>query len=265
MPQLVSLHDKASIRAYTMHNPLLHIYEIGDLDDFFWPHTVWYGWVDEGVITQLALLYMPFSPPVLLSHANPQRTDHGEFLDALMLVLPRTFYSHVDTHAVTAFAPHYTAEHHGHYHKMGLQDVATAIAADDGRASLLTPADIPALERLYAAAYPGNWFDARMLQTGFYAGIRDGDSIIATAGIHVVSQREGVAALGNVTTLPHLRGHGYGRSVCAHLVRQLHAAGIGHIGLNVSAHNTAAIALYQRLGFTTVAEYHEYLFTMHGG
>ena len=63
MPQLVSLHDKASIRAYTMHNPLLHIYEIGDLDDFFWPHTVWYGWVDEGVITQLALLYMPFSPP----------------------------------------------------------------------------------------------------------------------------------------------------------------------------------------------------------
>ncbi|MFN5368079.1 MAG: GNAT family N-acetyltransferase, partial [Roseiflexaceae bacterium] len=127
MPQLVSLHDKASIRAYTMHNPLLHIYEIGDLDDFFWPHTVWYGWVDEGVITQLALLYMPFSPPVLLSHANPRRTDHSEFLDALMLVLPRTFYSHVDTHAVTAFAPHYTADHHGHYHKMGLQDISHAI------------------------------------------------------------------------------------------------------------------------------------------
>ncbi|MFN5926534.1 MAG: GNAT family N-acetyltransferase, partial [Roseiflexaceae bacterium] len=61
------------------------------------------------------------------------------------------------------------------------------------------------------------------------------------------------------------RGQGHARSVCAHLVRQLHAAGIRHIGLNVSAHNTAAIALYQRLGFTKVAEYHEYMFTMHGG
>ncbi len=35
MPQLIAVHDKATIRAYAMHNPLLHVYEIGDLDDFF--------------------------------------------------------------------------------------------------------------------------------------------------------------------------------------------------------------------------------------
>lgn len=260
MPQLIALHDKATIRAYAMHNPLLYIYEIGDLDAFFWPHTVWYGWLEAGHITQLALVYMPGDLPVLLSHANPTRDDHAEFLQALAVVLPRTFYAHVDAHAVAALATHYQAHHHGHYFKMGLSDGHAAIAAADPRATLLSPADIPALERLYAAAYPGNWFDPRMLQTGFYAGIRDGAGIVATAGIHVVSTSEGVAALGNVTTLPSLRGQGYGRSVCAHLLGQLQAAGIRHIGLNVSAHNAAAQALYTNLGFAKVAEYHEYTF-----
>ena len=260
MPQLIALHDKATIRAYAMHNPLLYIYEIGDLDAFFWPHTVWYGWLEAGQITQLALVYIPGDLPVLLSHANPTRDDHAEVLQALCVVLPRTFYAHVDAHAVAALADHYQAQHHGHYFKMGLSDGHAAIAATDQRATLLSPADIPALERLYAAAYPGNWFDPRMLQTGFYAGIRDGAGIVATAGIHVVSTSEGVAALGNVTTLPSLRGQGYGRSVCAHLLGQLQAAGIRHIGLNVSAHNAAAQALYTNLGFAKVAEYHEYTF-----
>ena len=260
MPYLISLHDKDAIRAFVMHQPLVYIYEIGDLDDFFWPHTVWYGWVDAGQISQLALLYMPGDLPVLLSHAHPGRDDHAAFLHALSTVLPRTFYAHVDSHAVAALAPHYRAQHHGHYSKMGLDRPNTMVMENRHGASLLSPADIPALERLYAAAYPGNWFDPRMLQTGFYAGIRVGEGIVATAGIHVVSTSEGVAAIGNVTTLPTFRGQGYGRNVCAHLVGQLQAAGIRHIGLNVSANNAAAIALYTSLGFTKVAEYHEYTF-----
>lgn len=35
MPQLIALHDKYTIRAFVMHQPLVYIYEIGDLDDFF--------------------------------------------------------------------------------------------------------------------------------------------------------------------------------------------------------------------------------------
>jgi ribosomal protein S18 acetylase RimI-like enzyme len=98
------------------------------------------------------------------------------------------------------------------------------------------------------------------VQTGFYAGIRAGDDLVAAAGIHVVSQRERVAALGNVTTLPALRGQGLAQSTCACLIGSLRQHGIEHIGLNVSANNPAAIALYQRLGFQQVAEYDEYTF-----
>ena len=43
---LVCLHDKAVIEGFLRRNPLLHIYPLGDLDDFFWPHTTWYGLQD---------------------------------------------------------------------------------------------------------------------------------------------------------------------------------------------------------------------------
>jgi predicted GNAT family acetyltransferase len=140
---------------------------------------------------------------------------------------------------------------------MGLQDRTTALAADAGAAVMLTDKDIHALERLYTEAYPGNWFDARMVQTGCYAGIWHGDALVAAAGIHVVSEREQVAALGNVTSHPAVRGQGYARQVCARLLRHLDGIGIAHIGLNVAADNVRAQQVYAGLGFVPVAEYHE--------
>lgn len=264
MPQIISLHDKAVIREFALRQPLRYLYEIGDLDDFFWPYTQWYGWVDAGQVVQLALLYIPFDDPVLLTHANPDRDDHQDFVAALTRLLPTRIYAHIDAAAAATLQAQYQATHHGHYHKMGLMDASQAGHADDGRAEMLSIADIPALERLYAKAYPGNWFDARMVQTGFYAGVRAGDELTAAAGIHVVSAHEHVAALGNVTTLPELRGQGLARSACARLVTALTQHGIAHIGLNVSASNATAIHLYTQLGFAKVAEYDEYTFVRQG-
>ena len=66
-----------------------------------------------------------------------------------------------------------------------------------------------------------------------------------------------VAALGNVATLPGLRGRGLARSACAALCRVLLEDGITTIALNVGADNHAAIRAYTRLGFEQVAEYTE--------
>jgi ribosomal protein S18 acetylase RimI-like enzyme len=260
MAEVVSLHDKSMIREFALRQPLRYIYEIGDLDDFFWPNTIWYGWQVDGRIEQLALIYIPFEEPVILTHANPDRNDHDAFVRALFRLLPSALYAHVDDDTAQVMRERYQVEPHGHYLKMGLADVTQAVRHDDGRAQLLTVADVPALHRLYAAAYPGNWFDARMVQTGFYTGIWQGSELVAASGIHVVSVSEGVAALGNVTSLPALRGQGLARSSCARLIRAMHEQGIGHIGLNVSASNAAAIKLYQNLGFTKVAEYDEWSF-----
>ena len=48
-------------------NVYLHIYSIGDLDDFFWPDTVWYGWEKGSEIQAVALLYTASPDPTLLA------------------------------------------------------------------------------------------------------------------------------------------------------------------------------------------------------
>ncbi|MBZ0290279.1 MAG: GNAT family N-acetyltransferase, partial [Anaerolineae bacterium] len=55
----VSLHSKAEIAAFLRQKPWLHIYHLGDLDDFFWPYTLWYASKADtnAAVDQLVLLY----------------------------------------------------------------------------------------------------------------------------------------------------------------------------------------------------------------
>ena len=96
-----------------------------------------------------------------------------------------------------------------------------------------------------------------MLETGRYVGLREGDRLACVAGVHVYSPTWRVAALGNVATLPELRGQGLARGACAALCQLLLDDGIETIALNVRADNEAALRSYTRLGFEPVAEYTE--------
>jgi hypothetical protein len=44
------------IEAFLRRNPELHIYSIGDLDDFFWPYTAWHGLLEGAELTQVRRL-----------------------------------------------------------------------------------------------------------------------------------------------------------------------------------------------------------------
>jgi len=39
----VCLHDKSAIEQFLRRNTWLHLYELGDLDEFFWQYTTWYA------------------------------------------------------------------------------------------------------------------------------------------------------------------------------------------------------------------------------
>ena len=54
---VVELHDKDEIAALLRRNARAHVYEIGDLDDFDWPFTRWFGWERGGALEELVLLY----------------------------------------------------------------------------------------------------------------------------------------------------------------------------------------------------------------
>ncbi|MCP4451245.1 MAG: GNAT family N-acetyltransferase, partial [Planctomycetes bacterium] len=60
------IHDKNEIERFARENVYMHIYTIGDLDDFFWPHTQWYGTKSQGRLRALACLYVAQSLPTLL-------------------------------------------------------------------------------------------------------------------------------------------------------------------------------------------------------
>jgi ribosomal protein S18 acetylase RimI-like enzyme len=260
----IFLHDKNIIEAFLRREPYLHLYEMGDLDDFFWPYTTWVagcapspagGAVD---VRALFLLYSGGGLPVLLAIAESGREELGRLLQASLHLLPRRFHSHLSTGLADILAAGgYSLQPHGRFLKMALTDPGCLDKVDTSQAAQLGPSDEGALMRLYEAAYPGNWFDPRMLQTGCYYGIWRAGEIVSVAGIHVYSPAYNAAALGNITTHPAFRGQGLGKAVIARLCQALRQQ-ISAIGLNVRVSNGPAIAAYTRLGFTPVTEYEEY-------
>ncbi|MFJ3792696.1 GNAT family N-acetyltransferase [Kitasatospora sp. NPDC090091] len=247
-----AVHDRAELADLLRRDPALHAYELGDLDDFFWPWTGWYRLGDS-----IALVYHGASgPPTVLAFERPEAVGAlRELLDGLTGLLPRRFYAHITEGAEDLLVAGLGAESRGLHLKMALTDRARLLR-QDARGELLTRADLPELLALYETAYPGNWFDPRMLDTGQYVGVRDKGELVAVAGVHVWSPTQRIAALGNITTHPRVRGQGIGRAVVAELCRRLLDT-VDEVALNVRADNDAAVALYTSLGFATVGRYYE--------
>lgn len=254
--ETVCLHAKDEIEAFLRRHTFLHLYSLGDLDDFFWHHTTWYAFKERQQIKQLVLLYSGTSLPVLLG-ISEEPTDLIELLQSIIHLLPKRFYAHLSGNLATVFADEYHTRSHGVHYKMALTDTSRLTSFDTSEVIQLSAANKSELENLYRLSYPGNWFEPRMLETGYYYGIRRGASLVSVAGVHVYSNSTGVAALGNITTHPLFRGQGLGKIVCTKLCQMLLRTG-KHIGLNVKADNIGAIALYTKLGFERIAAYEEF-------
>ncbi|MFJ4792843.1 GNAT family N-acetyltransferase [Kitasatospora purpeofusca] len=264
---LTSLHDRAALAGRFGQDPELHLFELGDLDEPFWSHTAWYTTSADGPV---ALLYAVGDVPTLLGLARPAHADRlAGLLHAMRPVLPRRLLAHLTDGGVDTLAPDYRAEQRTAMLRMALTD-PSALAPHLGGPSnghpfgpveRLGAADLADLRALFTVGYPGNWFDERMLTTGPYVGIRDaGGRLLATAGVHVHSAARRVAVIGNVTTHPEARGRGLAAACTARLCEVL-ADSVDHIGLNVRADHPTALALYRRLGFTTVTAYEETVLT----
>jgi len=250
---VISLSDRDRIRAYFRRDPELHLYELGDLDDFFWPHTHWYGLEDRGDLRAVALLYTANALPVVVAVGD--QPPLAELLDATRDQLPSRLYGHLTPGLYDALAPRYASEPHGDMLKLALADRARLAGVDTDSVLRLGAEDRAEMEQFFAHAYPGNWFDPRMLETGQYFGIRDG-ALVAAGGVHVYSPAERVAALGNIAVAESHRGHGLATRLTARICRSLLET-VDHVGLNVRRDNRAAIACYERLGFATVGPFEE--------
>jgi GNAT superfamily N-acetyltransferase len=254
----VCLHDKGTIETFLRGNVFLNIYGLGDLDDFFWPYTTWYALIDTAGVQAIALIYT--SGSLLCFHALAEGDKviyTEELLRCLIPILPRRFHAHLSPGLESILAEHYTFRPHGRHYKMALTDKSLLSNFDTSGVAGLSTSHLSEIISLFKKAYPGNFFEPRMLETEQYYGIRRSGELISIAGVHVYSRKYRVAALGNITTHPKYRGKGYSTIVTAKVCKSL-LPDIDHIGLNVKADNISAIRCYEKLGFDIIDSYGEY-------
>jgi ribosomal protein S18 acetylase RimI-like enzyme len=121
----------------------------------------------------------------------------------------------------------------------------------------LSCANAAEMVELTSIAFPG-FFRSRTCEMGHYHGIRAGGQLVAMCGERMAIRE--YREISGLCTHPEFRGRGYAATLMMHLLRNHREAGQRSY-LHVSAANTSAIALYERMGFDHRGEFSLYLVT----
>jgi ribosomal protein S18 acetylase RimI-like enzyme len=241
---LYRLTDKLEIRRHLNFDREWSLYALADLDDGMFEHCDWWG-LPGG----LALVFRAIAirPIFVMGDAVSTRK--------LLAALPETTgYLNLNAHQLEAAEGIYRYRDRHEMRRMFLD----TFQPRSGITEPLGEEDRSDVEHLYASGDGGGIaFAPFQLCTGFFRGIRRDGELVAVAGVHVASRNEGVAAVGNIFTLPDYRGQGLAQIVTSAVVMAIREVGIRTIGLNVENTNTAAIRAYERVGFRTHLSYSE--------
>lgn len=109
----------------------------------------------------------------------------------------------------------------------------------------LTKADWPDMLALATATEPGPFLHRTPALGGFW-GVRREGRLIAMAGERM--RQEGFSEISAICTDPAYRGRGLGKALTTHVRDRIIARG-DHPYLHAFTTNTAAVALYEKLGF----------------
>jgi ribosomal protein S18 acetylase RimI-like enzyme len=248
--------DKKEIYNFLSKSPDLQLYLIADLDDFFWPYTKWYALSDKGEIMSIALLYSGMDPATLLLFYDDHQEYARELIRKILPELPGKFNVHLSPGLIDLFGKENIIENYGQNLRMILTRTPEII--HDGNIRRLDMNDLNAMLNLYSEAYPGNWFDGRMVESGKYFGYFSEGSLVGVAGIHAWSAGYRIAALGNIATHPFHRGKQIAFKLTSALCCDL-TKNADIVGLNVKSDNLSAISCYKKTGFEIRSVYDECL------
>ena len=69
--EVLPLLDRATIRAFLNQDRSMSAYALGDLDESFWPMSIFYGAFCDAQLAAVALFYHGFDPAILLTFGEP--------------------------------------------------------------------------------------------------------------------------------------------------------------------------------------------------
>lgn len=239
--------DDVRLRTYLRAHPVERAYMLGDLDPARAEHCQWWALPGDapGMLDAVALLYNGLRVPAVLT--SGRTNDVHALIYAVQSKLPRTFYAQLRTHHVPAVQRTLRMSAPEERVRMGLTRATYKPSGDTEGVQPIGHRDTGALMALYTH-YPDNFFDPAQLDTGLYCGIWDGDALVSVAGLHVLSEANDVAAIGNIVTHTDYRGQGMASRCVKALLDRLFTR-VGNVALNVSADNGPAIRCYQKFGF----------------
>ncbi len=244
--------DMQTIKEFLFKDPYLHLYEIGNLQEKLFHHITWHAAVDAGVIKAVSMLYISekHSQPIFFLLENTDMKAAAAIIEAVKEELPDNFYAHISKSLSAGLKDKYETSQPHMYDKMKLTG---DILLDKNiiypeHTFRINANDFETVNELLRGVNPSAFFVPAMLKTGKYFCVRKNAELMSMAGVHFYSTDLGIAAIGNVMTLPQHRGKGYAASVTASLCRDLWKE-VKYIGLNVRSDNTTAIKVYTRMGF----------------
>ena len=131
----IALTNKTQLEALLRRDVGRHLYALGDLDDFFWPHTTWWGWRDAHTqeIEAVVFLYCGLDVPTLIAQ-NAETAPLAALITTLIQTpgaLPARFFAHLSPGIEANFAKTHRLEPEGLHHRMMLLDRAR-IQANSG-------------------------------------------------------------------------------------------------------------------------------------
>jgi len=248
MPRIT---DPVEIRALLETDRSWAVYALGDLSPGFFEHSEWFRTSNAPA---LILLYRAFATPVLFALGEP------ELVRGLLDEIggEREMYLSIRPQILPLVKARYAVHHETAMWRMVLTGLRPAPTQS---ATRLGPADLPALQQLYADGQSTgevpDFFAPSMIEPGVFFGIWEKDALVAAAGTHLVAPSESVGAIGNVYTRRDRRGQGLASRVTSAVATELVRLGLRTVALNVNQRNAAAIRVYEQLGFTRYCAFYE--------
>ena len=170
--------NRDTIEAFLRRDVESHVYGLADLDDFFWPETVWYGASEAGELAAICMILDKLRIPIVYAVCPEGDRAASALLHSLRGALPDRFFVNVGPGLDAALGADFRFESHGTHLKMLLTERQSLARVDTQTTQPLDASHLGELQdflahRAYTAdEAAGRFFEPYMLDWGFF-GIRD--------------------------------------------------------------------------------------------